>query len=210
MQLPTIPEVAAAIEKLSARLTSVESVRLPIARVAGHILADDMLADRDSPAIDVSAMDGYALRHQDIQSAAIPVLATTVAGAAPTKLEPGQAVKIFTGAPLPTGADCVVRREDTVEQENSVTVSIAAETVSPGQNIRRQGENIPSGQLVLQAGRQLNSVAMAAVASFGAKSILVRRRVRVSILNTGDELAGPGEAVQAWQIRDSNGPTLDA
>lgn len=210
MQLPHLGLVEAAIAQLRERLQIVPTEELPLAAVAGRILAQPLVADRDSPSLDVSAMDGYALRLADIVDGPMPVPATTVAGAAPAHLPPLTAVKIFTGAAVPAGADCVIRREDTREHQGSVVVRVPRESIRIGQNIRRQGENIRAGQAVLDAGVELNSVAMAAVASFGAARLSVRRRVRVSILNTGDELAAPGAPVQAWQIRDSNGPTLEA
>lgn len=215
MELPQISDIETAIDKLSSRLQIVESQTLSIADVAGRILAQNLLADRDSPASDVSAMDGYALRRKDINSNSIPVSETTVAGAPPTSLQPGCAVRIFTGAPVPAEADCVVRREDTHELKDAalnetVQFLVPQDSIVDGQNIRRQGENTRQGSTVLHQGTELTSVAMAAVASFGLPEINVRRQVRVTILNTGDELASAGEPVEPWMIRDSNGPTLDA
>ncbi|MEZ6134672.1 MAG: molybdopterin molybdotransferase MoeA [Pirellulaceae bacterium] len=210
MELPLISEIQAAIAKLSERLQVVEAETHSIQDVAGRILAADLLADRDSPATNVSAMDGYAIRLQDINSGPVPVVGTCAAGAAPRSLPTGAAIRIFTGAPVPFAADCVIRREDTEEQADSVRFNVAASQVLPGQNIRLQGENSRHGSRIIATGTLLDSVAMAAVASFGTREIRVHRRVRVSVLNTGDELVAAGEAVEPWQIRDSNGPTLDA
>jgi molybdopterin molybdotransferase len=210
MELPQVSEIEAAIGSLCCILQVVEPEWLPVADAAGRILAEPILADRDSPAIDVSAMDGYALRLQDVGSKPMAVQETTVAGAPPTTLQPEYAVRIFTGAPVPTGADCVVRREDTCELDDWVQILVPKASLAQGQNIRYRGENCLQASTVLAAGTELTSVAMAAVASFGLPQISVRKNVRVAILNTGDELASAGEPVEPWMIRDSNGPTLDA
>lgn len=211
MQLPQLAEVEAAIARLAALLPIVEGELVPIAAVAGRVLAQPLVADRDSPALDVSAMDGYAIRLVDLQmNPTLPIVETAMAGRAVRQLPPASAIKIFTGAPVPPGADCVVRREDTTEQPQRVTINTAATDLRQGQNIRRQGENIGVSQTVLAAGCTLGSAEMSAVASFGGAQLAVRRRVRVAVLNTGDELAAPGSGVEPWQIRDSNGPTLEA
>lgn len=211
MQLPQLAEVEAAIARLAALLPVVESELVPIAEAAGRVLARPLVADRDSPPLDVSAMDGYALRLVDLQvNSTLPISETAMAGRALSQLAPASAIKIFTGAPVPTGADCVVRREDTTEQPQQVTIHTAASDLRQGQNIRRRGENIGLSQAVLAAGCSLGSAEMAAVASFGGAELAVRRRIRVAVLNTGDELLAPGSPVEPWQIRDSNGPTLEA
>ncbi len=210
MQLPHLSPLAAAIEKLSARLQPVAARQTAIADIAGHVLAADLVADRDCPALDMSAMDGYALRLEENLPATLPVQATAAAGSAPISLQPGHAIRIFTGAPVPTGADCVVRREDTVEQPNQVQFTVPVSDLQPGQNIRRRGENSFQGAPLLARGSLIDASSIAAVASFGASTLSVYRRLRVAVLNTGDELASPGASVEAWQIRDSNGPTLAA
>ncbi len=210
MQLPQLAPLAAAIEKLSAHLRPVDVQQTPIADVAGRVLAADLLADRDCPALDMSAMDGYALRLSEDLPATLPVQATAAAGGQPLALQPGQAIRIFTGAAVPAGADCVVRREDTLEQPHRVQLTIPLAALQPGQNIRRRGENARRGALLLPRGTLVDASSMAAVASFGAETLSVYRPLRVAVLNTGDELAAPGGSVAAWQIRDSNGPTLAA
>jgi molybdopterin molybdotransferase len=210
MQLPQLSPIAAAIEQLSGRLQPVAAELVPLAQAAGRVLAEELLADRPSPALDVSAMDGYALQLRDGMPTTLPVQSTAAAGAPPQTLNPGHAIRIFTGAAVPAGANCVVRREDTAEQPTEVRLTIPVESLLSGHNIRRQGENSPQGAKLLERGTRIDSVGIAAVASFGAHDIRVYRKLRVAILNTGDELAQPGAAVQAWQIRDSNGPTLAA
>lgn len=210
MQLPHLSPLAAAIDKLSARLRPVSAQETAIADVAGRVLAADLVADRDCPALDMSAMDGYALRLDEHLSAPLPVQATAAAGNQPLSLQVGHAIRIFTGAAVPVGADCVVRREDTVEQTNQVQLTIPISDLQLGQNIRRRGENSPQGAELLARGSLIDASSIAAVASFGASSLSVYRPLRVAVLNTGDELAEPGAAVEEWQIRDSNGPTLAA
>jgi molybdopterin molybdotransferase len=212
--LPQLDPVPAAIARLTDCLRSVGTERLSIGEVAGRVLAERLLLDRDSPPLDTSAMDGYALALADVAAMAreegLPVRGVAAAGAPPVTLASGEAVRIFTGAPVPAGADCVVQREHTQEQPQRVRLTVPVEGVRAGMNIRRQGENAAAGSLLLDAGTLLTGSAMAAVASAGPAELSVRRRVRVGILNTGDELVEPGQPASAWQIRDSNGPTLEA
>ncbi len=210
VELPQIDVVQHSIAKLAALLEVVDHESIAVSAAAGRILAQPLLADRDSPALSVSAMDGYALRVEDLGQGPLPVAATVAAGSAPVALPTSSAVRIFTGAPVPEEANCVVRREDTTESPGRVGVNIPVEILRRGQHIRVRGENTARGDEILRAGTVLDSVAMAAVASFAAPNLNVRRKLRVSILNTGDELAAPGEPVADWQIRDSNGPVLES
>ena len=211
MSLPVVHDLHQAILQLAEHLDAVDSEELPITESAGRILAEDLVADRDSPAIDVSAMDGYAIRIADLErSNTLPVSAVNAAGFQPNPLPPNSAVRVFTGAGVPPECDCVVKREDTLEEPERVTIQLAAEQLQHGGNIRRKGENSAQGDLILGSGCEIHSAAIAAVASFGRHSIRVRRPLRIAILNTGDELAQAGEPVEDWQIRDSNGPTLSA
>lgn len=203
---------ADAIAALAERLEAVPALKVPISEAYGYVLAEDLEADRDSPASDVSAMDGFALRATDaiVGNETLNVVGTVAAGQPAPELPPGVALKIFTGAPVPANATTVVRREDTREivepsGQNSIVLQTA---VSDGQNIRRRGENTRAGQVILSAGRVLKGTKVVAVASFGAAELTVHRKVRVCVLNTGDELQPAGAPVQPWQIRDSNGPFL--
>lgn len=216
MELPRVDEVELAICQLANYLQVVDSECVAIGQTDGRVLAELLRADRDSPALDVSAMDGYAVRIADVGQRPIPVAGTIPAGSPAIDIPVGCAVRIFTGAPVPSNADCVVRREETREEISndgamqSVFFSVQATALTPGQNIRRRGENVVSDAEVLPVGTLVSSAQTAAIASFGAPEIMVRKKVRVTILNTGDELAQPGERVEGWQIRDSNGPTLAA
>ncbi len=221
--LPHIDPIATAIARLAEHLSPVEAERCLTEQASGRVLAESICADRDSPAIDVSAMDGYAIRLADLsqlhsqtetssepQRLAMPVAAIAAAGAAPVRLPQGAAVQIFTGAAVPAGADCVVRREDTLEAKGEVKFLVSVESLRVGQSIRRRGENIQAGQTVVSQGSVLSAPVMGAIATFAPRQLLVQRRVRVVVLNTGDELARIGQPVEPWQIRDSNGPLLEA
>lgn len=204
--------VTAAIGQLADRLRLVGTEVLPIDELAGRVLAEPLLADRDNPPLDVSAMDGYALRIAEAASGSgsLPVLGVASAGSPPPTLQPGMAVQIFTGAPVPAGADCVVPREQTRESPERVELTSPATQLKPGQNIRYRGENAVVGNRVLPPGTYVSSAAMAAVASVAGRQMVVHRKVRVAVVNTGDELIPPGQPAEDWQIRDSNGPTLAA
>ncbi|MDX1926888.1 MAG: molybdopterin molybdotransferase MoeA [Pirellulaceae bacterium] len=214
-QLPQVDAVANAVGTLAERLRVVAAESCHACEASGRVLSTPLCADRDSPAIDVSAMDGYAIRLSDLkaaelQAAELPVAAVAAAGSEPQSLGPGAAVQIFTGAAVPPESDCIIRREDTVESPGRVKIAVSVESLSKGLNIRRRGENTKAGDVVLPLGAVLNAPAMGAVATFAHTQLSVYRRVRVVVLNTGDELAGIGEEVQPWQIRDSNGPLLES
>ena len=210
MNLPQVDPITQAIESLITQLRVLDVESVPLAQAYGRVLADDVVADRDSPALDVSAMDGYAVRRREITDQSMQVAATTPAGSPPSTLPENQAVQIFTGAGVPTGADCVVKREDTTESAGYVRFNIATSDIAEGQNIRRQGENTKQGERVLAKGITLGAPEMATLASFGGPEVRLTRRLKLSVLNTGDELAQMGAPVERWQIRDSNGPTLTA
>lgn len=205
----------AAIAALEESLQVVLSAAVGVDDAAGRVLAADLLADRASPPLDVSAMDGYAMRLADARDAlesGSPVLVaqTISAGSPPSPVPAGQAIKIFTGAPVPTDVDCVVKREDVDESQVSSTPSsiLLSQLPSVGQNVRRKGENGCAGDVVLPAGTLLSGTRVAGLATFAAGQLQVRRKVRIVVLNTGDELVDPGQPAEAWQIRDSNGPFL--
>ncbi len=210
MEMPFVSQIDIAIARLASQLTQVGAVPVAIENACGRILAEDLLADRDSPALDVSAMDGYAVRIEDVDGEDIPLQATAAAGFPPLDLLPGRAIRIFTGAAVPAKADCVVRREDTTESATSVRINVPRVALHAGMCIRGRGENSCRGEKILPSGTLVNASTVVALASFGARELCVRRKVRVVILNTGDELASPGAPVEDWQIRDANGPALEA
>ncbi len=210
MQLPLIDQLTTAIDRLAAVLKSPTTESCPIERVSGRVLAGPLTVDRDSPPLDVSAMDGYAMRFSDLPLGPLPITAVAAAGNAPVYLEKRSAVRIFTGGPVPAEADIVVKREDAIEESGKVSVLPTSQKLKLGQNIRRRGENGLAGQEILSRGTLLTAPRMSAVATFGPASLDVYSKVRVAILNTGDELVSPGRPAEAWQIRDSNGPVLES
>ena len=200
---------ADAIVALASRLQTITSEHA--VPVAGRVLAEPIFADRDSPAANVSAMDGYAIRLADLSMDRVPVSSEAQPGQPPTELTAGTAQRIFTGAVVPQGTEAIVMREDTDESTvGSVVWLDRALQVTRGENIRFQGENGKAGDLILNSGTLLTSAKIAAAANFGASSIALRRALRVTIIVTGNELLDINSSPESWQLRDSNGPTIAA
>lgn len=197
---------------LCALLEPVAEERIPLGEATGRVLAEAVLTDRPSPAADVSAMDGYAVRLDEARrSGTLPVVGEARIGAEPPPLPEGAALRIVTGAAVPPGADTVVRREDTRESETKVEFpASAAQKYQPGANIRREGENAPAGTEVVGAGTVVTPAVAGALASFGCARPRVRKRVRVGVIVTGDEVLPADSIPSRWQLRDSNGPSLRA
>ncbi|MBX3390049.1 MAG: molybdopterin molybdotransferase MoeA [Phycisphaeraceae bacterium] len=201
---------AAALGELLRRLPRVSQERVALGRTAGRFLAEAVHADRPSPALDVSVMDGYAARLEDLARGTLPVRGDALIGKPPIVLEAGSAARIVTGAPVPRGADCVIRVEDTTSAEDRISFdpSIGA-SLPTNRFIRRQGENATAGAEILTAGTCITPTVASALASFGIATPLVYRRLRIGILSTGDEVL-PAEAMpQPWQLRDGNGAALE-
>lgn len=178
--------------------------RLPLAEAAGRVLAEDVHAVVAVPPADNSAMDGYALRHADLAVAlakGLPVSQRIPAGQAPQPLRPGTLARIFTGAMLPAGADTVVMQEDSEVLGERVRITVA---VPLGANVRRAGEDVAAGSLVLAAATRLDAAQLGLLAAVGHGEAAVHPRLRVALLCTGDELAEPGRPLRPGQIPDSN------
>jgi len=184
--------------------TAVPPELLPLAAALGRVLADDVRAEMDVPPTDNSAVDGYAVASADIPGTgtrALEVVAELAAGSVfAGTLRPGQALRIMTGAPMPDGADTVYPQEVVERRGGSVIVG----PLAAGANTRSRGEDVQAGAVVLPAGGVLRPQEIGVAASLGLAQLLVRRKPRVAILSTGDEVAEPGSVRKPGQIYDSN------
>jgi molybdopterin molybdotransferase len=193
------------------------TLRIPLDDALGTVLAEPLVSPLDLPAWTNSAMDGYAARGADVRgaSAEAPVRLRVVeqipAGRFPTRiLQPGECARIFTGAPLPAGADTVIRQEDTDFGTESVEIRSDRDV---GVNIRRAGEDIRRGETVLPAGTELGAAELGVLASLAVAHPLVFRRPRVGILGGGDEIVDvdqPEEILSGRKVASSNSHTLAA
>lgn len=173
----------------------------------GRVLAVPQTSTITVPPLDNSAMDGYAVRVADVTVAGVrlPVSQRIPAGTVGTPLQPGTAARIFTGAPIPPGADAVLMQEYSHVEGGLVVIHARPQ---PGENVRRAGEDIETGAQVLAAGTRIGAAEMGLAASVGLASLPVYRRLKVACFFTGDELVTPGEPLAAGQIYNSNRYTL--
>lgn len=241
METPPIPtltsiSVAEAYDAIMANFAPLENALVPLREAIGLVLAEDVYSDIDLPPFDNSAMDGYAVRAEDTvgahERAPLPlrVVGYIPAGAAPGPddvIRSGTAIRIMTGAPIPQGADAVVRFEDTGEgralnnnmlqpqNARAVPVSVGSDvliyaSVKKGDSVRKAGEDVRQGELVLTRGTLIRPSEIGVLASVGKATVMVHRRPRVAILATGDELVDVGEKPGPGQIRNSNGYAVAA
>ncbi|HEY8156564.1 MAG TPA: gephyrin-like molybdotransferase Glp [Myxococcota bacterium] len=196
----------------SASALGPETVALPEA--LSRVLAESVVAGRDLPPADNSAMDGYAVRAADLAGAAadrpvrLPVVFEVAAGAAAARaLGAGEAARILTGAPVPAGADSVVRQEDVTREGESVLVRVAPRL---RENVRERGEDVRSGEGVLASGALIGPAEVGMLAALGRSVVAVRQRPRVAILSGGDELVEPDGDVSGGRIVASNSYSIAA
>jgi molybdopterin molybdotransferase len=189
-------------------------IPVPLAEALGCVLAEDVVAAIPLPGFDNSGMDGYAVRAEDVVGASeatpvlLPVTGDVFAGPArPTRLAPGTAMRIMTGAAVPEGADAVVAVEQTDGGLAEVRIRRA---VDPGRSVRRAGEDVVTGDTVLQAGGRLTPRQLALLAAVGRAQVVVHPRPRVVILSTGAEVVEPGHDLVLGQVYDANGIGLAA
>jgi molybdopterin molybdotransferase len=184
--------------------------QIGLADALGRVLAEDVAARVSHPPFDVSAMDGYAVRSADVTTAPVTL---KLVGAAPAgghydrPVGPGEAVRILTGGPLPDGADSIVIQENTRRDGDAVEFTVPAE---PGRHIRAKGQDFAEGQILFRAGSRLTARDIGLAAAANRPWLKVRRRPRVAILSTGDELSMPGEPLGPAGIVGSNGLALQA
>ncbi len=204
-QLITIGEARERILSVCAQRLGTEPIA--ISDALDRVLASDVRVSGDVPAFACSAMDGYAAAHGP--AARTLRLAGESRAGAPHRgqLQPGEAIRISTGAAVPAQATAVIRQEDAVVRDGAIETLVALE---PGANIRPAGSAMRADELVLPAGTVIGPHALAAAVAAGAATILVARRPQVAVLCTGDELRAPGEPLRPGEIHNSNGPMLTA
>jgi molybdopterin molybdotransferase len=188
-----------------------ETERVPLGRARGRVTAAEVKAPVDLPIFDNSAVDGYAVRHADLNPAGDTILAIagrlTAGARADMMLTQGQAIRIFTGAAMPAGADTVFMQEDVTVEDDNVIVPAG---LLPGSNRRLAGEDAAAGRTVLPAGTVLEAQHIALLAALGLTDIAVRRRLKVAIFSTGDEVVEPGAKREGAAIYDANRYLLSA
>src|SRR6059058_5426314 len=184
---PKLMSADDALARILAGVPTLPAVETPLLDALGLVLAEDVAADRDVPSFRNSAMDGYAVRGDDVASAPVElrVVGEVAAGEFPDRdVGPGEAMRIMTGAPMPDGADTVVRVEDTDNANDVVTIAAATPT---GMAVRNAGEDLKAGEVILTKGTLLRAAEIGLLASDGRARIRVRKRPRVAVFSTGDE-----------------------
>ncbi|MBR61942.1 MAG: molybdopterin molybdenumtransferase MoeA [Dehalococcoidia bacterium] len=208
-------DVEDALSKILSVFSTLSIRDANILEANGMVLAQDVISEINIPPLDNSAMDGYAIKHEDVNDATpknpktLRVVATTAAGDLPySTLLNNESVRIMTGAPVPIGATSVIPFEDTSDNfkdktssDKNVLIYTNSET---GKNVRKAGQDVTSGEIVLKSGTELHASHIALIASLGKAKVKVFRRPEVAILATGNEISEPGSSLNKGQIYDSN------
>lgn len=192
--------------RILARAAALPAETVPLADADGRTLAQDVLAIRDQPPFDASAMDGWAVRRADVgEATSLRIVGESAAGRGHSDtLGPGEAVRIFTGAPVPQGADLVIIQEEAVREGDRVRLGPAGAS----SNLRPRGGDFRQGATLLSAGTRLDPWRLSLAAAAGRATLAVARRPRVAVLATGEELAAPGGAAGPFQIYESGSAGL--
>lgn len=210
-----------ALDNILADMQPLEAEKVSLPDALDRVLAEDIVSPIDLPPFDNSAMDGYAMRHEDSAGASqanpatLAVSMDILAGSAPdAALEPGQAARIMTGAPIPAGASAVIPVEDTDDdwskgEDSPLPAKVRVfRELAPGENIRRAGENIKSGDIIMPARTVIGPAEIGMIAGIGRPRVEVIRQPKVVILSSGDELVDIYDELTPGKIRDTNGYTL--
>ena len=201
--------VADAFELVGQQVRPLAETRVSLGEALGLTLAESVTSNQDSPPFDKSMLDGYAIDVGD-GSTQRRIIERVIAGGIPEKsVEPGTTILVMTGAPIPRGANAVVKHEET-QLLDETTVQFPDQPGKVGAGIFRQGSSFQKGQVVLQAGKRVRSIELALLAEVGSASVAVVPRPRVAVLATGNEIVECDQPPAAGQIRNSNGPMLVA
>ena len=205
-------QVEEALERILGNVSSLGAENVPLASSGGRILAEQIVAPIDLPAFDNSAMDGYAVHSDDLKGASpnVPVslklLGRIAAGEAPeqVRFERGGCVRVFTGSPVPSGANAVVMQEDTRSLESGSEAVEFLEAPRPWEFVRFRGEDIRKESAVIEPGTRIGFGEIAVLGALGFSEVSVRRQPRVALLATGNELTEPGDSIRGGGIYESN------
>ncbi|MEQ8847626.1 molybdopterin molybdotransferase MoeA [Botrimarina sp.] len=204
-----------ALRSLLRQIEPVAAERVPLrGPIAGRVLAEPVVLDRDSPACDVSAMDGFVAASADLATGPLPIDGECLIGQPPAPLPRGVARRIYTGCPIPEGADTVLRLEHASVVDGRVALGVGHHSPPAGADIRCRGENGRAGAQLTPAGVELGAAVMTALATVGPADVAVHRRLTVAVMTTGNELTSDApptaDGLPPWRVRDSNGPALQA